>query len=194
MKKAQRQAWNEYIGAKEALLKFCEKFTELTPYVLDDQYPIRVQFIPNSQFSIFGNENVDENGEINDLTVSVGLTTAVKSTLKFKMDSKLLKKLIKLAETVGTLYYHAFREEYGDRLTPMKPFMKAMDGFDADTASELVCPHCENPVVNQWAKGTRPNFCQGCGQEFDWTPEPRTDFDAGIERLRELCNGKESKT
>ena len=193
MKKAQTQAWNEYIGAKEALLKFCEKFTELTPYVLDDQYPIRVQFIPNSQFSIFGNENVDENGEINDLIVSVGLTTAVKSTLKFKMDSKLLKKLIKLAETVGTLYYHAFREEHGGRLTPKRPFIKAMDGFDADVASELVCPNCENPIVNQWAKGTKPAFCQGCGQELDWTQEPPTDFDKGIERLRELCNKKETK-
>ena len=65
------------------------------------------------QQSIFGNENVDENGEINDLTVTVGLTTAVKSTLKFKMDSKQLKKLIKLAETIGRLYYHAFRAEAG---------------------------------------------------------------------------------
>ena len=60
------------------------------------------------------NENVDENGEINDLTVTVGLSTTVKSTLKFKMDSKLLKKLIKLAEKVGTLYYQAFRESAGD--------------------------------------------------------------------------------
>lgn len=193
MKKAQTQAQNEYIVAKEALLKFCEKFTALTPYVLDDQYPIRVQFIPNSQFSIFGNENVDENGEINDLTVSVGLTTAVKSTLKFKMDSKLLKKLIKLAETVGSLYYHAFREKHGGRLTPTRPIMKAMDGFDADVASELVCPNCEHPIVNQWAKGTNPAFCQGCGQALDWTPEPRTDFDAGLERLRELCDKKEKE-
>lgn len=192
MKKAQTQAQNNYIVAKEALLKFCEKNTELTPYVLDDGYPIRVQFIPNSQFSIFGNENVDENGEINDLTVSVGLTTDVKSTLKFKMDSKLLKKLIKLAEAVGTLYYHAFREEHGDRLTPRKPFMKAMDGFDADVASELVCPCCEHPIVNQWAKGTKPAHCQGCGQALDWTPEPRTDFDVGLERLREFVE-KEKK-
>lgn len=113
--KKRTPAQDEYRGALEALQKFCEKYTDLSPVILDEEYPIRVQFIPQAQISMFGDENIDENGEFNDLTVSVGLTTAVKSTLKFKMDSNLLKKLIKLAEKVGSLYYHAFREEHGER-------------------------------------------------------------------------------
>ena len=103
-----------YEAAVEQLLKYCDENTELTPVIIDEAYPFCVQFIPNPQQTIFGNENVDENGEINDMTVTVGLTTTVKSTLKFKMDSKQLKKLIKLAESTGRIYYQAFREEAGD--------------------------------------------------------------------------------
>lgn len=97
----------------KALSKYCEDKTELTPVLLDGEYPFRVQFIPNAQMSMFGNENIDENGEFNDLIITVGLTTTVKSTLKFKMDSKQIKKLLKMAEVVGNLYYQAFREEAG---------------------------------------------------------------------------------
>lgn len=103
-----------YEAAVEELNKHCDKATDLTAVILDEAYPFRVQFIPKAQQTFFGYDNVDENGEVNDLTVTVGLTTTVKSTLKFKMDSKQLKKLIKLAETVGNLYYQAFREEAGD--------------------------------------------------------------------------------
>lgn len=172
MKKQQTPAQTTYEVAVEHLQKFCEKETELQPIIRDEQYPVQVQFIPKSQLTIFGNENIDENGEVNDLTVTVGLSTDVKSALKFKMDSKLLKKLIKLAETVGSLYYHAFREGQGERITPTRPVMKAMDGFDADVASELCCPGCGHSVVNQWAPGTKPKFCQGCGQALDWSPCP----------------------
>lgn len=188
-------AQTTYEVAVEHLQKFCEKETELQPIIRDEQYPVQVQFIPKPQLTVFGNENIDENGEVNDLTVTVGLSTDVKSTLKFKMDSKLLKKLIKLAETVGSLYYHAFREEQGDRITPTRPVMKAMDGFDADMASELCCPGCGHPVVNQWAKGTNPKFCQGCGQALDWTPEPTEDaFEEGLEKLRrKLDEAKEAE-
>ena len=110
MAEQKKAAQTEYEAAVKDLVKFCEDHTDLTAIIMDDAYPIRVQFLPNAQLNFFGNENIDENGEVNDLTVTVGLSTAVKSTLKFKMDAKLLKKLIKLAETVGTLYYHAFRE------------------------------------------------------------------------------------
>lgn len=106
-------AQNNYEAAVDQLTTFCYENTDLAAVILDTEYPFRVQFIPEAQLSIFPNENVDENGEINDLTVTVGLTTTVKSSLKFKMDSKLLKKLIKMAENVGTLYYHAFREAAG---------------------------------------------------------------------------------
>lgn len=107
------EAQKRYEVACEDLKKFCEKETDLTPLILDNEYPFRVQFVPDTQLSMFGAENVDENGEINDLTVTCGLTTTVKSTLKFKMDTKLLKKLIKHAETTGKLYYQAFREAAG---------------------------------------------------------------------------------
>ncbi len=113
-KDAYAEAKSYYDVAVDDLVKYCEKETDLTAVIQDSEYPFCVRFLPNLQQSIFGNENVDENGEVNDLTVTVGLTTAVKSTLKFKMDSKQLKKLIKLAETIGRLYYHAFREEAGN--------------------------------------------------------------------------------
>lgn len=107
-------AQNCYDEAVASLHKYCEKETELAAIIRDEEYPFRVQFVPAQQQSLLGNENVDENGEVNDLTVTVGLTTSVKSTLKFKMPSDLLKKLIKLSEKVGNIYYHAFREEAGD--------------------------------------------------------------------------------
>ena len=111
----QNKAQNHYDAAVAALHKYCEKETDLYAVILSDQYPFRVQFLPERQQTMFGDDNVDmETGEINDLTVTVGLTTTVKSTLKFKMDSKQLKKLIKLSETLGHLYYQAFREEAGD--------------------------------------------------------------------------------
>lgn len=104
-----------YDTAVSDLLKYCEKETDLSPIILNKAYPFQVQFIPNPQQTMFDDENVDNaTGEINDLTVTVGLTTTVKSTLKFRMDSKQLKKLIKLSESLGHLYYHAFREEAGD--------------------------------------------------------------------------------
>lgn len=107
-------AQNCYDEAVASLHKYCEKETDLAAVILDEEYPFRVQFVPDYQMSVEGNENIDENGEVNDLTVTVGLTTSVKSTLKFRMPSDQLKKLIKLSEKVGNIYYHAFREEAGD--------------------------------------------------------------------------------
>lgn len=104
-------SYKAYEHEAEKLIEFCEDKTDLTAIIMTDTYPFRVQYIPKMQCSMFDNDNVDENGEVNDMIVEVGLTTRVKSTLKFKMDSKLLKKLIKLAETVGTIYYHAYRAE-----------------------------------------------------------------------------------
>lgn len=109
------RAQNAYAKAVDDLQKYCEDQTDLEPYIDDSRYPIRIKFFPKTQTSLFGNnaitENVNENGEVNDLTVTVGLTTSVKSSLKFKMAAAQLKKLIKLAEKVGGVYYHAFREE-----------------------------------------------------------------------------------
>lgn len=183
MKKQQTPAQTMYEAAVESLQKFCEKETEVMPNILDDGYPVRVQFIPKPQLSVFGNENVDENGEFNDLTVTVGLTTDVKSTLKFKMDSKLLKKLIKLAETVGYLYYHAFREEQGERITPTRP---TISGYVA------YCPGCVGKMAV--VDDAQFSFCTYCGQALDWTPEPEPDaYEVGLEKLRQTLSEKENE-
>ena len=107
----EREVQNYYEAAVSDLEKYCERETDLYPIILCESYPFRVQFVPAPQESMFGNMNIDENGEVNDMTVTVGLSVTVKSTLKFKMDSKKLRKLIKLAEALGHLYYQAFREE-----------------------------------------------------------------------------------
>lgn len=182
MKKQQTPAQTTYEGAVDHLQKFCEKETELQPIIRDEQYPVQVQFIPKPQLTVFGNDNIDENGEVNDLTVTVGLTTAVKSTLKFKMDSKLLKKLIKLAETVGSLYYHAFREEQGERITPKRPDKNGITAY---------CPGCgqELAIVEDPFK-----FCLECGQALDWTPEPERDyFEERMDELRRKIAGEGAK-
>ena len=57
-------------------------------------------------------EDENENGDVKDgaMTVTVGLSTSVLSTLKFRTSAKLLKKVIKLSEKAGNVYYQAFRE------------------------------------------------------------------------------------
>ena len=165
------EAKTEYDAAVKALNKFCDDQTDLEACILDDKYPIRVQFVPDSQLSLFGDENVDENGEVNNLTVTVGLSTCVKSTLKFKMDSKLLKKLIKLAENVGNLYYQAYREQEGIRSMARRPEYEA-DGYaDGGLVYDTAyCPECRHSFeynVNDWGSA----FCPDCGQKLDWTME-----------------------
>ena len=100
-----------YEMAVEKLAEYCEQETDLQPFILEDTYPFRVQFLPKPQLSIFSNDNIDENGEVGDMVVTVGLSTTLKSTLKFKMNAKMIKKIIKLAESVGNLYYLMFCEE-----------------------------------------------------------------------------------
>lgn len=169
----QNAAAIEFEAAVKDLKTFCENQTELDAYILADEYPIQVQFIPKNptQLTLFGNDNVDENGEVNDLTVTVGLSSAVKSTLKFKMDSKLLKKLIKLAKKVGTLYYQAFREQHGARLTPRRPNYEG-DGY-ADghlVYDKAICPNCRH-IFEEEEDGWGSAFCPYCGQKLDWTME-----------------------
>ncbi len=101
-----------YESAVKELHNFCDKNTHLIPSVLNERYPVQIQFIPDRQMSIFPEENVDRNGELKDLTITVGLDTTITNTLAFDLSADLLKKLIKHAETVGLLYYQAFREEH----------------------------------------------------------------------------------
>lgn len=55
-----------------------------------------------------------------------------------------------------------------ERLTPKKPEMRAMDGFDIEVAASLCCPTCKGPVTNYWVHGVYPKHCQFCGQAIDW--------------------------
>lgn len=195
MRNNEKPAQTTYEAAVQSLQKFCEKHTDLTPHIKDKTYPYSVTFIPDSQISMFEDDNINtDTGEVGELTVTVGLSTTVKSTLRFRMESSLFKKLIKLAEQVGELYYHAFREEHGARIKPTRPEYEA-DGYDEN--GELVydmayCPECRHSFednVNDWGS----SFCPECGQALDWTPEPvepdepeQDEFDAALEMLEDL--------
>ena len=103
----------EFECAQNDIMKFCATTTDYICEVNTDLYPLTAVFVPNPQRSIF-DAAIDENGEVGELVISVGLDTNVKSTLKFEMDAALLKKLIKSVEKIAFLYYHAYREGAGD--------------------------------------------------------------------------------
>ena len=62
-----------------------------------------------------------------------------------------------------------------EKQIPKKPKMEAMEGFDPEVASHLVCPTCGNPVTNYWVRGAKPAHCQFCGQAIDWKEEGTKD-------------------
>lgn len=104
------RAKNEYEAARDALMQYCEKATDYVCEVKTGDYPIKVVFTPNeAQAAMF-----PENRNYGVLEITVGLDTKVRSTLNFQMDSELLKKLIKNSEKIAFLYYHSFREQFGD--------------------------------------------------------------------------------
>lgn len=105
------RARKAYESAVDDLKEFVAERTNLEVIISEETYPIRTIFMPNNQISIFDEGNIDEAGEVGCLTITVGLSTSVKSTLKFHMAAALLKKLIKLSERAGNLYYQAYREE-----------------------------------------------------------------------------------
>ncbi len=102
----------EYEAALADMKNFCAKETTFDVEFLTNVYPLVAVFKPKAQRSLFDSENynVDENGEIGSIQIAFGTTTKVQSSLRFKMDAKLLKKFIKLTEKVGLLYLHAFFE------------------------------------------------------------------------------------
>lgn len=104
------KARTEFESTRNTLMQYCEVACGYECEVKEEAYPIRVVFKPMPKESLL-DEITLEPGE---LVIEVGLDTKVTSTLKFKMDSALLKKFIKSAEKIAFLYYHAFREEAGD--------------------------------------------------------------------------------
>ena len=103
-------AMKAYESAVAALNKFCAENTRLVAIVKSDDYPLQVQFVPDPQGDIFGSENVHEDGTVNEIVVTVGVKTEASSSLIFRTESKVFKKLIKLAESAGLLYYQAYAE------------------------------------------------------------------------------------
>lgn len=104
------KARTEFESTRNTLMQYCEVACGYECEVKEETYPLRVVFKPLPKGSLL-DEITLEPGE---LVIEVGLDTKVTSTLKFKMDSALLKKFIKSAEKIAFLYYHAFREEAGD--------------------------------------------------------------------------------
>lgn len=104
------RAKNEYEAARDALMQYCEKATDYVCEVKESAYPLKVVFTPNDAQEAMFNETRSHGV----LEITVGLDTKVRSTLEFQMDSDLLKKLIKNAEKIAFLYYHAFREQFDD--------------------------------------------------------------------------------
>ena len=101
-----------YSTAVEKLLKYCEEETDFADVNLqEEEYPFRVQFVYYAQPNLF--RVADENGEIHDLVIEVGLSTTIESHLDYEIDAKVFKKLIKLTEHAAFHYYHAFREKAG---------------------------------------------------------------------------------
>ena len=105
------KARTEFESTRNALMQYCELAAGYECEVKEDTYPLKVVFKAVPQETLFDDEADEKHGE---LVIEVGLDTKVTSTLKFKMDSTLLKKFIKSAEKIAFLYYHAFREEAGD--------------------------------------------------------------------------------
>lgn len=157
------RAKTEFECAQNDLMKFCEGTTDFICEVNTDLYPLTAVFVPNPQRSIF-DAAIDENGEVGELVISVGLDTSVRSTLKFEMDAALLKKLIKSVEKIAFLYYHAFREAAGD--------LRARADNDADD-----CKNFRRMIDEINAKNTEPPV-----------DEKEREFQ---ERLREVLGDEE---
>lgn len=108
---------HEYLEGIERLKRFCDSNTSLQPIVIDNEYPFKIRFEPVDQLSFF-DEKDNKPDKSERFLVICGLNTITDSSLNFKMEYQLLNKLIKFAENLSLLHYHAFRamacEEEGD--------------------------------------------------------------------------------
>lgn len=99
-----------YQIAELKLQKYAKEEAQMRATINSGEYPWRVTFYPDDEISIFDKEQVDDNGELKHVTVTVGVSLTIDSTLEYKLDASVLKKLLSLSLKCGTLFYVAYRE------------------------------------------------------------------------------------
>ena len=102
---------------KEAALKeYAKREAGLAVRIFAAEYPWRATFYPDDEMSIFDGSDCDENGELRNITISTGLTLELHSSMGFRLDASIFKKLISLTDKCGQLYYVACREIEYERI------------------------------------------------------------------------------
>ena len=91
------------------LQKYAKEEARMKAVITAGDYPWRVTFYPDDEISMFDENQVDGNGELTRVTVTVGVSLTIESTLEYKLDASVLKKLISLSDKCGTLFYVAYR-------------------------------------------------------------------------------------
>lgn len=97
----------EFENAVSRLEMFCKEMKNIKLAVDTSQYPIVITISCVPQQVMF---DAEESTEFDTITVTVGLTTKVKTNGKLKITAKDLNKITKLSEKVGIAYLHAFFE------------------------------------------------------------------------------------
>lgn len=94
-----------YENAVARLEAFCKELKNVKVEVNTDRYPIRITVTCIPQQVMF---DAEEAIEFDTITVTVGMTTNVKSSGKLKLPIKDLNKITKLSEEAGIAFLHAF--------------------------------------------------------------------------------------
>lgn len=94
-----------YENAVARLEAFCKELKNVKVEVNTDRYPIRITVTCIPQQVMF---DAEETIEFDTITVTVGMTTNVKSSGKLKLPAKDLNKITKLSEKAGIAFLHAF--------------------------------------------------------------------------------------
>lgn len=86
-------------------------------------------------------------------------------------------------DNLGNFAYHGGEkgdnvrviQELIDSKKPIKPIMIPYNRSDGEVASYLGCPKCRLQIISHFSKlDPRPNFCQRCGSQFDWSKDGTT--------------------
>ena len=100
-------ALKEYENSVNRLETFCKELKNVKIDIDTNKYPIIVKVTCIPQQVMF---EAEEDTEFETITVTVGLSTKVKTTGKLNIGAKDLSKITKLSEKLGNAYLHAFFE------------------------------------------------------------------------------------